>query len=65
MVLNFIPPFDMEAHGACGYDYVEVSSQQGSMSDRACWLVLSGRSSDHKNVMYPSNLINEIKKKNY
>lgn len=61
MVLNFIPPFDMEAHGACGYDYVEVSSQLGSMSDRACWLVLSGRSSDHKNVMYPTNLINEMK----
>lgn len=37
VVFNFILLFDMEVYGVCGYDYVEVSLQLGSMLDRVCW----------------------------
>lgn len=60
VVFNFILLFDMEVYGVCGYDYVEVSLQLGSMLDRVCWLVFSGRFLVCKNVMYFLNFINEI-----
>ncbi|XP_052697133.1 cubilin-like isoform X2 [Crassostrea angulata] len=39
VVLNFIPPFDMEAHGACGYDYVEVDDalRNGTLVNLGRW----------------------------
>ncbi|XP_061178089.1 cubilin-like [Saccostrea echinata] len=39
VVLNFIPPFDMEAHGSCGYDYVEVDDalRNGSLVSQGRW----------------------------
>lgn len=40
VVFNFILLFDMEVYGVCGYDYVEVSLQLGSMLDRVCWQFL-------------------------
>lgn len=61
VVFNFILLFDMEVYGVCGYDYVEVSLQLGSMLDRVSWLVFSGRFFDYKNIMYFLNFINEMK----
>ena len=67
VVLTFVPPFDLEAHGDCVFDYVEVSKFDApteflkAPKINSIWMVLSylsdetirGFDSDKKSCLYP------------